>query len=347
MAIELSDPEQGECNPSDVDDLLSWLNDVAAECDLEFHAGTREDTSPDDSPHAVDYARQVLARVASDTREDLMDAVGTTMPARSVLTARALVDSTLKEIEISAGASDESLSSLLLFSSILAAGMRPRSRMISSTLGRLLARRIDEALWDERRRIAREIHDRVGSDLAYALTCLELYRVHSRSSPHMAASRVTAAHETVKRAWDGIREITAEPSTIGPVGGLKDALRLYTDQAAALGIALNVVVNGDETLPVPIVRDQITLILREAVRNALSHAEPQRVMIRVDIATDVLRAVVIDDGRGFDPADVSHGMGIVCMRERAELIGGTIRLLSNIGIGTRVELTVLLCPRMR
>lgn len=223
------------------------------------------------------------------------------------------------------------------------AGTLTDSRIAARTIADVLvpARRVDEALRDERQRIAREIHDRAGSDLAYTLQCLELYDVHSSSSPELAASQVLAARQALLRAYEAICTVTRESRSPQPLSDLKSTLRPYADHARVLGVILDVAVNGDELLLPAAVRDQITLILREAVRNALSHGQPRLVTVSVDIGTEELQAVVADDGRGFHPRCVARGgTGLTCMRERTQLVGGKIRINSRIGRGTRVELLV-------
>jgi signal transduction histidine kinase len=91
----------------------------------------------------------------------------------------------------------------------------------------------------------------------------------------------------------------------------------------------------------PEVIEEVFLIIREALRNVVAHAQAERVLVRVDVAPDVLRASVVDDGRGFQPTDPGQGgTGVLSMRERAAMLGGTLTISSRSGQGTRLDLVV-------
>ena len=88
------------------------------------------------------------------------------------------------------------------------------------------------------------------------------------------------------------------------------------------------------------VRDQVFLVLREAVRNAVFHSGCGSLSVGLDIAPESIVGSVEDDGRGFDPADGDRGVGLRSMRERAALLDGALRLDCKPGRGTRVEVSV-------
>jgi len=78
-------------------------------------------------------------------------------------------------------------------------------------------------------------------------------------------------------------------------------------------------------------------IAQEAVSNALRHGRPRRVDLSLRYAKGILRLTVVDDGKGFDTKKIfRRGLGLISMRERAEEIGGTVRITSRPG-RTRVE----------
>lgn len=90
---------------------------------------------------------------------------------------------------------------------------------------------------------------------------------------------------------------------------------------------------------------QVYLIMREAVRNAVKHSGCGRIGIRLEIGDEEVVGVVEDDGEGFDPeaageASPSWGVGLGSMRERAEMLGGTLVVDSRPGEGARVEVRV-------
>jgi signal transduction histidine kinase len=92
------------------------------------------------------------------------------------------------------------------------------------------------------------------------------------------------------------------------------------------------------------IRDDVYRIGREALANAFRHSAGSRIEVAVERARDVLRVRVRDDGRGIDPEILRAGRdghwGLSGMRERAERIGGTLRVWSGPGAGTEVELSI-------
>ncbi|UBI40985.1 ATP-binding protein [Streptomyces mobaraensis] len=92
---------------------------------------------------------------------------------------------------------------------------------------------------------------------------------------------------------------------------------------------------------------EVRLVLREAQRNALRHAHAGRITVTVEVTQAEVRAGVEDDGRGFqdpDPAASGRHGGLLGMRERAALLGGSLTVDSRPGHGTRVRLRVPLAP---
>ena len=94
------------------------------------------------------------------------------------------------------------------------------------------------------------------------------------------------------------------------------------------------------------VQGVVFAILEEAIHNARKHAQASSVLVRLRVESDLLVAEVIDDGRGFDVEQVENGygssgsLGMLNLRERAVLIGGTVNVESVQGRGTRVTLLV-------
>jgi signal transduction histidine kinase len=94
----------------------------------------------------------------------------------------------------------------------------------------------------------------------------------------------------------------------------------------------------------PLIRDEIYGIGREAIVNAFRHAESKHIEVAIEYGWNRLRVLVRDDGRGMDMLAQSAGRdqhkGIVGMRERAERIGGRLKVWSRRASGTEVELSV-------
>jgi signal transduction histidine kinase len=181
---------------------------------------------------------------------------------------------------------------------------------------------------DERRRISRELHDRVAHAILVAFRNLELVELYEERDPERARAKREAAKASARRALEATRDLCRELREPRP--------------SAAPGRAAPVPGRGDESLlPAP-AGDELFLILREAVRNAAAHSGARRIAVELEVVREGVTAVVEDDGRGLEPerANASGGTGLASMEERASLLGGTFGLSSSPGRGTRVEVAV-------
>jgi signal transduction histidine kinase len=197
--------------------------------------------------------------------------------------------------------------------------------------------RVHRAQVEERRRLARDLHDRVGEALAVGLRRLDLQEIPGRAG---LVSKLSVSRAALVEAMRRLRVVTSdlrEP----PVGSLEKALMGHLDSVRA-DAEVRLHMSGDEGWAPPAVLDEVFLILCEALRNALTHGAPQLVLIGVEVCSQELSGWVIDDGCGFNPASAgggaASGAGLASMRERAALIGGRVVVSSMPGHGTRVQL---------
>ena len=197
--------------------------------------------------------------------------------------------------------------------------------------------RVHRAQVEERRRLARDLHDRVGEALAVGLRRLDLQELPGRTDRR---GKLSVSRDTLVEAMRRLRVVTSdlrEP----PVASLEKALIGHLDCVRA-SAEVRLHISGDEGWAAPAVLDEVFLILCEALRNALTHGAPQLVLIGVEVSEQELNASVIDDGCGFTPAlatvGTASGSGLASMRERAALLGGRVVVSSMPGHGTRVQL---------
>lgn len=206
-----------------------------------------------------------------------------------------------------------------------------------------LLERLDQAHAEERHRIARDLHDRLGEGMSVALRQLELWEIASRQDPVAASPRAARAKDAITEAMRRLRLVTSDLRQ-EPVRSLEKALIQYLDSVvpdAAAAAEVRLRVSGDETWVPPTVIDEAFLILREAIRNALRHGSPSTLLIGVALAPHELHAWVEDDGCGFIRTEAGRtGTGLASMQERAALVGGRLAVASSPGRGTHVELVV-------
>ncbi|TKJ43916.1 hypothetical protein CEE36_02020 [candidate division TA06 bacterium B3_TA06] len=215
--------------------------------------------------------------------------------------------------------------------------LQERERRISE-----LNLRLVKAEEDERRRIARVLHDEIAQQLtgvSLVLSAPELTR-ESR-----AKERLDEAKGLVKETQNFIRDLSYEllPPALENLG-LAAAVRALA-RSAAEGSGVSFVIQGDEGFPRADPDTEIMLyrVIQEAVTNALKHAEPDEITVRFEYTEPKLRVMVEDDGKGFDVekvASASSGLGLRSIHERVALIGGRIELNSSVGKGTQVLIEV-------
>jgi signal transduction histidine kinase len=194
---------------------------------------------------------------------------------------------------------------------------------------------IAEALAQERRRMAVDVHDLIMQDLSLALATARTLAADPASA--LQASAVVAAGE---RALAGAREVIdgLRGEDREPVVEAVEAVVL----AAARGVPLSFDAKGVATSAQP---DRLTLqtllhVGREAVTNAVKHAAPSLIEVRIAHA-DEWRLQVRDRGRGFDPSSCVAGFGLESMRGHARALGGSLRVTStDVGAGTLVEVVL-------
>ncbi|MBV9453201.1 MAG: sensor histidine kinase [Rubrobacter sp.] len=204
---------------------------------------------------------------------------------------------------------------------------------------------------DERRRISRELHDRVAHSIMVAFRSLELHEVYEGKDPAKAQAKLELAKSTTQEALELTRSLSRELRSTSAGEGLEIALSELLSISVPWEIQSRVSVEGDESLLMPQVRDELFLTLREGIRNAVTHSKASTIIVEVDIAENQVKAAVEDDGSGFilgrkEPR-TTGGTGLASMKERTALLGGTLSLTSEPGAGTRIEICLPLLPGSR
>lgn len=198
----------------------------------------------------------------------------------------------------------------------------------------------------ERARVARELHDEAIQELI-GLN-YHLAELRSRLQPDYGEC-VTRLQEDVRQIVGELRDLCADlrpPAldSLGLVAAIRFRIRAVQQQAA---FQIRLVVQGEEDEPLP---DEVALCLfravQEALNNAQKHAAPSNVEIRLALGVEDIWLSIVDDGRGFRVPthlerllDEQH-FGLIGLRERLELVHGTLEVLSAPGQGTQIRIWV-------
>jgi signal transduction histidine kinase len=208
---------------------------------------------------------------------------------------------------------------------------------LSQRVARDTVRRVIEAQELERRRLARELHDETGQALTSIL--LGLKAIRAAGSDEDAARAEADVRELVVQALQDVRRLAVElrPSALDDFGLLAALERLASTFAERSGIPTAVESTlSAERLP-PELETVLYRLVQEALTNVVKHSGAERVSVLLTRRDGGVRAVVEDDGRGFSPSDVrADALGLVGMRERLALLGGTLAVESEPGAGTAV-----------
>ncbi len=194
----------------------------------------------------------------------------------------------------------------------------------------------------EQRRIGRELHDRVSHMMVVVHQSLQLYQAFEGRDPGKAAEKMELAKRMTEEAMEATRDLYSALRGTEGERGLKLALSELLRNLVPPGMAQELRVEGDEGLVPPRVRDQLFLIVREAVRNTVAHSRASRINVELVVTGERIVGVAEDDGRGFDPekAGREDSGGLAFMEERARLVGGTCTVRSVAREGTRIEVLI-------
>jgi len=191
--------------------------------------------------------------------------------------------------------------------------------------------------------IARDLHDSVSQDL-FSLSVLAggLRKALPAGSPLQVG--VEAMESTASGAMQEMQALLLElrPVALEDAGLLPALEELCRAYRARFGVAVETDLEAVE-LPPP-VEHAVLRVAQEALANAVKHGSPRRIALRVALAYRKVEVEVRDDGRGFEPESAAsrRGLGLELMRERVSELGGTLRLESRPGQGTRLR---VLLPR--
>lgn len=207
---------------------------------------------------------------------------------------------------------------------------------------RLLAGRLMTAQDDERRRIARDLHDDLSQKLAYL--AMDIGKLASKPSSQEMVEDLRGLQRSAADAAESVRHISHQlhPSILDDIG-LQAALEQYCEEfQERSGIRTHFLnQNVPDSLPQE-VASSMYHIFQESLRNVSKHSEAEEVFVTLEFVDHVLRLNVRDEGVGLPPGHLKSraGIGIMGMKERANLVNGTVLIESQVGEGTEVTVTV-------
>lgn len=198
----------------------------------------------------------------------------------------------------------------------------------------------------ERRSLAQELHDGIAQELAALAVISNMLERGSRSETTETMS--VRLHQGLQRAVKEIRRLSyglhpLELCERGLLGAIEEFLNRTRQAHEGVDIDLDSTGIVNDLSAGPDVDIAIYRIVQEAVSNALRHANPSRIQLRMELDNGHLAGKVTDNGVGFDLESKFSGIGLASMRQRATLLGGSLKIGSG-DAGTSVDFTIPMHP---
>jgi signal transduction histidine kinase len=206
------------------------------------------------------------------------------------------------------------------------------------------------ATMEERNRIAREIHDSLG----HYLTVLHLQlQIAARSLGTDAAAAAAAVERARQLTHEGLEDVRRSVAALrAPVAEdrpLPDAIAALVTRLASTGTAATFALRGDARAVPPVVALTLFRTVQEALTNTEKHAAAAHVAVELTYHADTVELLVHDDGRGAATAAAGppRGFGLLGVRERVALVGGSVDIASPPGEGFRVRVVLPAAAELR
>ena len=204
---------------------------------------------------------------------------------------------------------------------------------------KILLKKIIDAQEEERKRVARDLHDKLAQTLASLMIEFKIIE-NSRTLNHAnLIKKIKELREIITKELDSLRTLCSDlrPSVIDDLGFVA-AVKLFRDEfVKRYRIDCNLKINGDidshldKTVKIAVYR-----IIQEALINVARHSGADTVSIILGCKNNLLKGIIRDNGKGFDMLKKQDFTGIYGMRERAEMFNGKLSLHSETGKGTTV-----------
>ncbi len=216
--------------------------------------------------------------------------------------------------------------------------LREREGRIAELSAHLL-----KATEEERKRISRELHDETGQGLM--VIRLYLGMLEGAVTGRTPRQKIRETLTVVDRTIEGLRRIIGRlsPLVLQELGLVPAIRKEAKDLARNTGVKARVAVPDAIGRLAPETEAAIYRIVQEALHNVAKHAQAKTVNIQMARENDSVRLLVEDDGVGFAPSRSNsrgHSFGLAGIKERVGMLGGTVRITSGKGKGTRIEISV-------
>lgn len=201
---------------------------------------------------------------------------------------------------------------------------------------------------EERKRIARDIHDGPAQSLANVVLRLEICEKLLDENPQKGKVELENLKKLVKDSLEGMRQLIFDlrPMTLDDLGLIPTTKRFLKDFESHFQVSANLLISGEEKRLSQKTETGLFRIIQEALNNVAKHSQAKKVRVAIAINQRYVIINITDDGKGFE-VDKALGreyslerLGLLGMRERAELLRGKLTIKSSPGKGVSITVNV-------
>lgn len=204
------------------------------------------------------------------------------------------------------------------------------------------------AIEEERKRIARDIHDGPAQSLANVVLRLEICEKLLDENPQKGKVELENLKKLVKDSLKGMRQLIFDlrPMTLDDLGLIPAIKRFLKDFESHFQISANLLISGEEKRLNQKTETGLFRIIQEALNNVAKHSQARKVRVTIAINQRYVIINITDDGKGFEVDKVlsrecsSESLGLPGMRERVELLEGKLTIKSSPGKGASITVNV-------
>ena len=230
----------------------------------------------------------------------------------------------------------------------LGGGLKDISNQIEDIkMKRDIGIRIIRAQEDERRRLAREIHDGPAQTMANLVIKSEICEKLIDIDNEKAKKELNSFRDTVRLGLGDIRKIIYDlrPMSLDDLGLIPSIQNLVNDFSRETGIFINIKSDIEEELIAPVIEIALFRIIQESLNNVRKHSNAKDVNIQFETTEKHINLLISDNGVGFDAKqdrkyEVESGYGLTSMKERAELLAGKFNVSSSCTDGTKIYVSI-------
>ncbi len=231
---------------------------------------------------------------------------------------------------------------IILLTVVLAISYLASNLLQRNAEARRLTERVMKAQEEERKRLARELHDDTSPNLACLGLELDDISRKYQSLPGEVVQRLRIIRDKIDSTQQDIRRFSHElhPAILDNLG-LEPALETLIEEFKSKAhIEIKFKAPGAERPLSNEIKLALYRIAQEALNNIRKYAKATEALVALELTTNVIRLSIADNGTGFDSTIKAKGIGLTSMKERAKLIGAELKIESQLGKGTTITAEV-------